>query len=221
MSTSPPNPPPVATLLDLANVERTLRDDVSTLARSTAAVMADPRTREASQRPVAMGRRMGVVTAVNVGPPLTADVEVNGVTIPGASPQSTYRPQVGDIVWVEIMGSDAHISAPLTTDDNRRWNTLALGGGWTAYAGNTPKYWRDPLAMMTFQGTMGGGSAGVFATLPVGYRPAVEHAFSVPASNGTVWSHALVAVRTTGNLELLGTTSTVEVFLDGIRFRLD
>lgn len=224
MSTTPPTPPPAATLLDLANVERTLRDDVSALARTTAAVMADPRTLEASQRPVAMGRRMGTVVAVNEGPPLTADVEVNEVVIPGASPQSTYRPQYGDIVWLEVMGNDPHISPPITSEANRRWNAVSLNAGWSVYAtwGRPVEWWLDPVGFVHLRGAVSGGAhATTIVTLPIP-APHDYAGFSVTAwATGTTREAATVAIGISGGALYLGPTTPYLVALDGISYRVD
>jgi hypothetical protein len=86
---------------------------LATITRSAAAAMVPDREQSRTDQPTFLGRRMATVIGVNLGPPLTADVEMNGVLIPGASPQVTYRPAEGDIVWLEFAGTDAHISPPL------------------------------------------------------------------------------------------------------------
>lgn len=203
-----------------------VRAEVASVTRAMAAIMADPQSRAAERRPAFMGRRMAVVTAVNDVPgfPLTADVELDQTVIPGCSPQSTYRPMVDDLVWLEFLGPDPHISPPLATDANRKWNDMTLAGAWTAYGGGTgfPSYWRDPLGIVHIEGAMAGGAAGsVFTTLPDGYRPWADRAFPAVYSNGVVFDMALIAVRTTGNIEWLGPAAPVSVFIDGITFRID
>lgn len=199
-----------------------LRGEIAAVSRNLAAVVADPQTREASQRPATMGRRLGTVTAVNniFSFPLSADVMLNDTTIPGCSPQSTYRPQVGDLVWLEFLGPDAHISAPLTTDANRKWNNLTLSGAWTL-SGTTPAYWRDPLGMVHLRGAMQAGANGVFATMPAGFRPPHDKVFSVPTSDGVSWVFSAVVARAAGNLEYIGPAAPVAAYVDGITFRID
>lgn len=199
------------------------KSELGSLARNLAALMADPQSKAADRRLPTMGRRMGVVTGVTVLPtfPLTADVEVNGTIIPGCSPQSTYRPQVGDIVWLEFLGADPHISAPLMTAANRVWNNLTLLNGWSPYLTSAPAYWRDPTGVVHIEGSMDSGTAAVFATLPPDFRPWADRSFSVPYSDGVSWFHSLVAVRTTGNMEFFGPSAPTAVFLDGITFRID
>lgn len=201
--------------------------ELSSLAHSMAALMADPQSRSADRRLPTMNRRMGVVTAVSNLPtfPLTATVEVNGTSIPGCSPQSTYRPQVNDIVWLEFLGADPHISPPLATWANRKWNDFTLGSGWSAYGTGTslPSYWRDPLGIVHLEGAMKDGAAGsVFATLPAGYRPRNDKAFPATYSNGATYLAGMIAIRSaTGNCEWHGGAAPVTAFLDGITFRID
>jgi hypothetical protein len=200
-----------------------VRSEVAGLARSMAALMADPQTRSADSRPVTMGRRMAVVTAVNPGPPLTADVELNSTIIPGVSPQSTYRPQVNDIVWLEFLGADAHISPPLTTEANRKWNLLSVGGGWGAVAGYlAPAYWRDPLGMVHLVGTVGGGATGsTIATLPSGFRPPGSGLFAAGCISGGVAWPATIVVNNAGAIVYDGTAAPTRVGLDTVHFRVD
>lgn len=196
---------------------------VASLTRSLAALIADPQSKAADSRLPTMGRRMGVVTAVNSLPtlPLTADVEVNNSVIPGCSPQSTYRPQVGDLVWLEFLGTDPHISPPLSTVANRIWNNLTLLNGWSGYLTTLPAYWRDPMGIVHIEGSMDSGTAGVFAVLPAGFRPWDDRAFSIPYSDGVTWSHAVVGIHPNGNMEYFGPSAPVAAFLDGITFRID
>jgi hypothetical protein len=204
-----------------------VREEVASVSRSLAALMADPQTRAPEHRPAFMGRRMGVVTAVSDFPlfPLVADVELNDTVIPGCSPQSTYRPIVGDLVWLEFLGPDPHISPPLATEANRKWNDFTLGSGWSTYGSGTsfPSYWRDAQGVVHLEGAMAGGAAGsVFATLPVGFRPRNDKAFPATYSNGTSYVAGMIAVRSsTGNLEWHGGAAPVTAFLDGITFRID
>lgn len=213
--------PGVPTLADIVALRAGVQAQVADLARTVAAVMADPRTLPAGSRPVTMGRRMAVVVTVNPGPPLTADVELNGIVLPGVSPQSTYRPQVDDIVWLEFLGPDPHISAPITSDGNRSWTALSLTGGWSTYGGVTPGYWRDPLGMVHLRGIMAGGANGVFSSLPSTYHPSADRAFSVPTSDGVAWNHSLIVARSSGNLEFIGPATATETFIDGVHFRVD
>lgn len=204
-----------------------VRAEVASVTRAMAAIMADPQSRAAERRPAFMGRRMAVVTAVNDLPlyPLTADVELDQTVIPGCSPQSTYRPMVGDLVWLEFLGPDPHISPPLTTDANRKWNDLTLINGWSAYGSSTsfPAYWLDAQGFVHIEGAMDGGTGFVaFASVGADLAPWADRAFSVPYSDGTSFLHALVAVRTgTGNMEFIGPSAPVAVFLDGINWRID
>jgi len=201
--------------------------EVAGVARNLAARLASPSTLSADQRPITMSRRMAVVTTVNAGPPVTADVDLNGVTIPGISPQSTYRPLPGDIVWLEFMGADAHISPPLTSDDNFKWRTLTLGSGWTTYAGawDEPlRYYRDPLGFVHLKGSVAGGAMGsTISTLPLTYRPNQTYAgFSCYCFGGAGMQAGGVAIQgSTGNILYEGPSSPVQVALDGITFRVD
>lgn len=212
--------PAVPTLADVVALRAGVQAQVADLARTLAAAIADPRSLPAGARPVSMGRRMAVVVSVNPGPPLTADVELNGVTLPAVSSQSTYRPQVDDLVWLEFLGPDAHISAPITSEGNRGWTDLALSGGWSTFGGVTPGYWRDPMGMVHLRGIMAGGPNGVFSSLPATYRPAFDSGFSVPTFDGSVWAQSVIVARFGGNLEFIGPTSA-ETFLDGVHFRID
>jgi hypothetical protein len=205
------------------------QEGVAGLARSMAALMADPQSKAADRRLPTMGRRMGVVTAVNTLPllPLTADVEVNGTVIPGCSPQSTYRPQVGDLVWLEFLGADPHVSPPLTTYANRVWNLLTLNSPWVPMndAGWTldPAYWRDPLGIVHLIGSAKSGAHNtVIATLPAGYRPPGNSGFAVYCYDaGIAPAVGHVAISAVGNLLYLGPATPAHVALDGITFRID
>jgi hypothetical protein len=201
--------------------------ELSSLAHSMAALMADPQSKAADRRLPTMNRRMGVVTEVFTLPlfPPTATVEVNGTEIPNCSPQSTYRPQVGDLVWLEFLGADPHISPPLSTYENRKWNDMTLQGAWTSYGGGTsfPSYWRDPMGIVHLEGALdGGASNSVFATLPAGYRPRDDKAFITVYSNGASLLMGVIGARSaTGNLEWIGPAAPTTVWLDGITFRID
>jgi hypothetical protein len=147
---------------DLSPAQRAsaeMRAELASVSRTMAALMADPQSRSLEQRPAFVGRRMAEVVEVNnvILLPLTASVDLDGTVIPGCSPQSTYRPMVGDQVWLEFLGTDPHISPPLTTYDNRRWRNLILINSWT---GSPPGYWRDPLGVVHIKGTIAGGAAG-------------------------------------------------------------
>ncbi len=198
---------------------------LASMARQLAALMADPRTKPADSRPVNMTRRQAVVVAVNLGPPLTADVELDGTTIPGASPQSTYRPVVGDQVWLEFHGADAHISPPLTTNDNFRWNSTVMFGSWTTFGvWNVPlAYHRDAAGFVHLRGSVAGGADGTPITaLPAGYRPAtVQSGHNITTfPTSTTWEAALVAIDgSTGNIVYRGAGAPYHVPLDGITFR--
>lgn len=200
---------------------------LSSLTRQLAAVMADPTTKAPEKRPATLGRRMAEVTVVNLGPPLTADVLLNGTTIPGASPQSTYRPQVGDLVWLEFLGTDAHISPPLTSDLNRKWNALTLVPAWVEYtAGGAvvpPGYWRDAQGIVHLRGTVAAGANGtIVAVLPAGYRPPITFSgHPVYAFAGGVPVAAVVAVSADGSILYYGPGAPQAVALDSIHFRID
>lgn len=171
-----------------------------------------------------VGRRLAVVTAVNAGPPLTADVTLDGASIPGVAPQSSYRPIVDDFVWLEMVGTEAHISAPLATDGNRKWNTLTLNGGsgWLS-VGNpyaVPGYWRDPTGMVFLRGAAKSGTTITnIATLPAGFRPPTncEEILPVAINGGT----STVSVASNGDVLYLGPTTPTYVGLGSIRFRID
>lgn len=213
----------------LAEMVGDAKAGMESLTRSMAAIMADPQSRSAESRLPTMGRRLGVVRAVTVIPtlPLTADVEVNGEVIPGCSPQSTYRPQVDDLVWLEFLGADPHISPPLTTWDNRKWNLLTLNSpwvpmtdsGWTMW----PAYWRDPLGIVHLQGSAKSGAHNtVIGTLPAGYRPPGNAGFSVYTYDAsTVPQVGHIAISGAGDVLYLGPSTPAQVALDGITFRID
>lgn len=196
------------------------------LAHALASALAEQNSRPAEARTSFLGRRPATVLTVNLGPPLTADVELNGVTIPGASPQSTYRPVAGDLVWLELSGTDPHISSPLTSDANRKWNTLALSSPWTAYTTGgwgAPGYWRDPLGWVNLRGSATGGShPSVLGTLPPDCVPVTTHGFAVYVVN-TVPAQAagFIAVNPAGQVIYFGPPTPVQVDLSGVRFRID
>lgn len=179
-----------------------------------------------------LSRRLGTVTAVNVGPPLTADVFVGGTIYPGLSPQSTYRPIVDDRVWVEMMGTDAQISPPVTTDANRKWNALPLNtaDGWVlpvpASDFADPGYWRDANGIVRLRGCTRLGAAGtVIGTLPAGFRPApgASAGFTLLTLNAALtYASAGVLVQTGGAIvHVFGATAPTVLWLDSVRFRVD
>ncbi len=216
-------PPSIETLLGMVTGESPA---LGALARQVAALMADPRSKPADQRPVTMTRRQATVTAVNLGPPLTADVELNGETIPGASPQRTYRPIVGDEVWLEFHGAEAHISPPVTSEDNFAWTTLTLGSGWSTFGpwAAPLAYHRDAAGFVHLRGSVAGGADGsTVATLPAGFRPATASGFGVTAwpTSGTREAAFIAINATTGDIAFAGTGAPYQVPLDGITFRID
>jgi hypothetical protein len=191
---------------------------LTALTRNLAAALVPDRDKPRTNQPTFLGRRMAVVTVVNTGPPLTADVTVGAVTIPGASPQSTYRPQVGDIVWLEMAGTDPQISPPVTTDANRKWNTSTLAGAWTV-VGQTPGYWRDPTGMVYLRGAIGGGALpSTITTLPSGFRPPAFCGFAVPRDG----AFGMVSVDNAGVVSYqAGAAAPAALYLDGVHFRVD
>ncbi len=216
-------PPSIETLLGMVSG---MSPDMDALARQAAALMADPRSKPADQRPVTMTRRQATVTAVDLGPPLTADVELNGETIPGASPQRTYRPIVGDEVWLEFHGAEAHISPPVTSEDNFGWTALTLAGAWVTFSvWNVPlAYHRDSAGFVHLRGSVSSGAGGsTIATLPAGFRPATASGFGVTAwpTNSTREAAFIAINATTGDIAFAGTTAPYQVPLDGITFRID
>ena len=194
---------------------------LTAVTRAAGAAMVSVRERTTGQ-PVYVGRRLGVVSAVSASPTWTADVTLAGEVIPGAVPQSTYRPFVGDFVWLEFAGPDAHICAPLVTDANRKWNTVSLAAGWTLN-GHAVAWWRDPTGMVFMRGTVQGGAvASVIATLPagVGARPGSYSAWAVACFGAS--SFGVVDVTTGGVITYLaGPAAPTAVFLDTIHFRID
>ncbi len=200
---------------------------LAALARQVAALMADPRSQPAELRPVTMTRRQAEVTAVNGGPPVTADVLLDGVVIPGASPQRTYRPFVGDQVWLEFHGADAHISPPVTNWANFQWNDLTLAGAWVTFSvwGVPFQHHRDSAGWVHLRGAVALGAAdSIIATMPVGYRPAVaQSGHSVTAFDTSVIREpGLVAIDgSNGNVTYQGPDAPFLVPLDGITYRVD
>lgn len=217
--------PPIQTLLDLVSTGED--PSLAALARQVAALMADPRSLPAESRPVTMTRRPATVVAVNGGPPVTADVLLNDVVIHGASPQCSYRPFVDDQVWLEFHGSDAHISPPLTTDANFRWNDLVLAGAWTTFAvwGVDLQYHRDAAGWVHFRGAVAAGAAtSTITTMPVGFRPPLSE------SGHSVTAFATISTRESGLVSISGATGAVVyqgpnapylVPMDGISYRVD
>jgi len=55
---------------------------------------------------VLVGRRWGVIVAIAGAPPLTVDVDIGGVTVPGVRYYYWYTPVLNDTVVVEIAGGD-------------------------------------------------------------------------------------------------------------------
>lgn len=206
---------------------RDLRSEMAGLSRSVASALADPQSLSADRRPVSMGRRMARVTAVDLGPPLRADVELDGVPIEGASPQSTYRPIVDDIVWLEMQGTDPHISPPLATEANQGWTNLLLINSWVQY---TAGGWvvpvschRNVMGEVRLRGSCGGGATeSIIAVLPVGFRPPLNYSgHPVSCHDGTGPAYGVVAIAADGSILYQGPTTPVQVALDGITFRLD
>ncbi len=217
--------PPVETFAAMATSGES--PALAAMARQVASLMIDPRNKSADQRPVTMTRRQATVTVVNVGPPLTADVVLDGETIPGVSPQSTYRPQVGDQVWLEFHGPEAHVSAPVTSDANHKWHTLTLLGSWVTFSvwAAPLQYHRDAEGWVHLRGTVAGGAFDTdIAVLPAGFRPGIVHsAHSMTVSDaGTALVPGLVAIsQFIGGIRYLGPSAPYRVPLDGISFRVD
>ncbi|HEX7276494.1 MAG TPA: hypothetical protein VF244_03905 [Acidimicrobiales bacterium] len=191
--------------------------------REMAAAMVDPR--EKTNRPMFLGRRMATVTAVSAvpGQPLTATVNLAGITVPGASPQSTYRPIVGDVVWLEFSGPDPQISSPVTTDLNRKWNTIGYIGAWGPVAGAHAEasYWRDAEGMVYMRGRVAGGNDSTqFGAVAIGSRPPAEQTFAA-ACLKTSFQVAAISVSSAGILTYHGPNTPDWVDLSTVHFRID
>lgn len=108
-------------------------------------------------------------------------------------------------------------------DLSKPWTNLILGNGWVPFdAGSparTPQYARNAIGETIFRGLMKSGlSFGIFANVPVGFRPEpsviYEHNFPVEANN----AYAAIAVGSNGNMSFM-IGSNVYVDLCNIRFK--
>lgn len=212
------------TLLGMAQLEG-LRDEIASLARNTAAIMVDPQRRAAEVRPATMGRRMGVVVAVDPGPPLTADVLINGITIPGVATQMTYRPIENDLVWVEFLGPDPHLSPPLSAAYNKTWTPINLSFGWSTFSGwgIVPQWLIDAEGFMHLKGSAAGGANNTpIGVLPGGFTPPQDYSgHSVYTFQGSTYQLGNVAIAADGRILYFGPGAPTQVALDGITFSID
>lgn len=75
---------------------------------------------------VTVRRRQGVVDAVNVSPP-TIDVTLGGLLIPGLSYLGSYAPVIGDVVVVDLNGSDPLVIGNVTGTGTGSVSTSPVG----------------------------------------------------------------------------------------------
>ena len=109
---------------------------------------------------------------------------------------------------------DAHVTPPPA------WVPLPLVAPWVSYGGGYAgnPYYRKVGDMIELKGWVGGGAMGdVFATLPVGARPAAGIVVQVPAVSADLFSS--VRVTDTGNLTVQS-FFTEWLSLTGIRFAI-
>lgn len=80
--------------------------DIQTIPQDVAAAMGDALHGDDTTY---LRRRQGVVAAVYGGYPVTVDVTLGGVTLPGIRVLSGYAPVAGDAVMVDLNGPDAMV----------------------------------------------------------------------------------------------------------------
>jgi len=130
-----------------------------------------------AQRDSNIARRQGVVQAINYQSPqnfpITVDVQLggSGITIPEVQFLSSYAPVVGDVVWVDLKGTDPLV---IGSCQAHIWNAPTFQGTWTNYGGGfmPARYGRDSYNNVFVIGSIASGTINTTAfTLPVGYRP--------------------------------------------------
>ena len=124
---------------------------------------------------------------------------------------------VGSLVTVVTRDNLSEILTPPST----AWATPTLTGSWVNHgAGVAPASYRRTGMHVELQGAIKSGTLAVTAfTLPVGFRPAAIHVFSVSCESGT----ARLDVTTDGSVivrSYSGSGSNALVSLSGIRFPL-
>lgn len=98
------------------------------------------------------------------------------------------------------------------------WVNLALEANWSALLGHTPQVEKDARERVTLKGWVqaGAGAGALVATLPAGYRPAVDINFIV--ANNQNNDSVAVAVLANGEVRVLTPTDNMAYCLDSISF---
>lgn len=145
------------------------------------------------ESPVTVRRRQGTIDAINAS---TVDVSIGGLVIPGVSYLRSYAPVVGDVVFVDLNGSDPLVIGSVAA---KAWPTFnsaptptsgsfisAAGAGAFIKLGTTVHYRYS--ATITNVGT---GTGDVVFTLPVAPHSAVR-AFGAGREDGVSGSVLVV-----------------------------
>lgn len=148
------------------------------------------------------------------------------------TPYLAYVSPIGDNAFFNELGN---IQGSNNANQPEVWNTLPLNGPGFVAGATLPRYRYEPIGTqgivrLVGQVKLGGTEAAgsVIATLPVGYRPATEHAFLTPnnlsGATGSITGAigGSILVTSTGQVEIVpnGVSGNV-VWLDGITFPLD
>jgi len=173
--------------------------------------------------------RQGIIADVGMG---RVSVQLDGPFALGNIPFfESYRPIVGDVVWIAKNGPDMIVIGPVKRGGIRSepWHVVGqtqhgdpdFENGWFNYGftdgvhtyGST-MFYKDVDGFVHLQGlvrnTSGAAYNSVIFTLPVGYRP--ESTVRVPAVGGATSSCWMVEIRSDGTVRA-GTATNADVNL--------
>lgn len=86
-----------------------------------------------SEPSLIVGRRKGVVLAVNAGPPPSVDVALGTSTLPAVRHLQSYAPMVGDDVFVEFAGPDPLVTGKAATSSTGNVSGQVISPGLELY----------------------------------------------------------------------------------------
>lgn len=154
---------------------------LSELQRSLSATLVPPDRQSLPDRPQALTRRLGKITAVSFSAG-TCEVLLNNATLSGLRWLQSYCPRVDDFVWLEFAGGkDPIVIGGENTGlaQQSPFHTIGMAGepaftnGWHVYPGTSGATFTriGQLVVVQAQLEVTGAAYTVAFTIPVGYRP--------------------------------------------------
>lgn len=119
---------------------------------------------------------LAVIRAVNSDG--TVSVVYNGSQPFNVNVFGNYVPAVGTTTILIIFGTQVWAAAPGVLQYDTIFKPFTYQNGWSDYSSGTysPSGYRKLVSgLVVMQGAITGGGTGVFATLPLGYRPSISN----------------------------------------------